>query len=82
VLIAKLAYQRYIKLKPEKTLEYLDFLLKNDLLEDALSLYVKLISQSNELKLHKSEKEMLLELTEFISTYPMRAQHLECETII
>jgi hypothetical protein len=44
VLIAKVAYQRYIKLKPEKTLEYLDFLLKNDLLEDALSLYVKLIS--------------------------------------
>jgi hypothetical protein len=39
VLIAKVAYQRYIKLKPEKTLEYLDFLLKN-----ALSLYVKLIS--------------------------------------
>jgi hypothetical protein len=25
---------------------------------------------------------MLLELTEFISTYPTRAQHLECETII
>ena len=44
VLIAKHAYKRYVKLKPERMGEYLDFLLRNDQLEDALSLYVHLIA--------------------------------------
>lgn len=41
--IANQAFKRYIKLKPDKTLDYLDFLLQNDLLEDALTMYLQII---------------------------------------
>lgn len=41
--LANLAYKRYVKLKPDKHLDYLDFLLQNDLLEEALSLYLNII---------------------------------------
>jgi hypothetical protein len=33
-------YKRYIQMKPECTLEYIDFLLRFDMLEDALSVYL------------------------------------------
>ena len=37
--IAQNVYRRYLKLKPDKTQEYLEFLLEMDLLEDSLTLY-------------------------------------------
>ncbi len=79
--IANHAFKRYIKLKPEKTLDYLEFLLENDQLEDALSLYVLLVNQS-EVKLQKSTKVLYMELAEFIAKFPTRAQHIEAETIL
>jgi pre-mRNA-splicing factor SYF1 len=33
-------YRRYIAFKPEDTEHYIDYLLKNDLLEEALELYL------------------------------------------
>ena len=36
-------YRRYIEFSPEDTEYYIDFLLKNDLLEEALDLYKKLL---------------------------------------
>lgn len=61
-------------------MDYLGFLLQNDLLEDALSLYVVLID--SELKLNKDRKELFMELVEFIAKYPVRAQHVGAENIL
>jgi pre-mRNA-splicing factor SYF1 len=61
--------------------EYLDFLLKNDQLEDALSLYVHLIAQNSQTS-QKTPKALQLELAQFIAMYPTRAQHLDCEAIL
>jgi hypothetical protein len=49
----------------------LEFLLTNDLLEDALSLYVVLID--SDLKLTREKKDLFMELTEFIAKFPLRA---------
>ena len=38
-------YKRYIKIKPECTYDYIEFLLKHDFLEEALSLYVTLLEK-------------------------------------
>ena len=40
-----------------------------DLLEDALSLFVSILDKK-ETKMQKSEKELWMELTEFIAKYP------------
>jgi len=44
---AKAVYDRFLVLKPEKSLEYLSFLLEHDMLEDALSLYYKLLTSTD-----------------------------------
>lgn len=61
-------------------MDYLTFLLDYDLLEEALVLYVTLIS--GEIKLTKSRKELTLELCEFIAKFPLRAQHIGAENIL
>jgi len=61
---ARAAYKRYIYLKPEKALDYLDFLLAHDLLEEALRLYIELIN-NDAVYLAKSDKnkfDLTLEL--------------------
>jgi len=73
------AYKRFIKLKPDKSLDYLDFLLRNDLLKEALSFYVDLL-EMKELPFAsklKSRLELWLELSEFVAKYPSRAQSLK-----
>ena len=65
------AFRRYIKLKPEKTLEYLDFLLRHDQLEKALTLYVQLLEKDT--PVGKTKFELHMELCEFIAKYPQRA---------
>ena len=61
---ARSAFKRYIYLKPEKALDYLDFLLCHDLLEEALRLYIELIKDEG-IYLAKSDKnkfDLTLEL--------------------
>ncbi len=40
-------YRRYIAFKPEDTEHYIEYLLKNDLLEEALELYLQIISDES-----------------------------------
>ena len=44
-------YKRFLKLKPECTLDYIDFLLRYDLLEQALEVYVSLVSEEDNIML-------------------------------
>lgn len=44
---AKQCYQRFLKLKPECTLDYIDFLLRYDFVEEALEVYVKLLAHGD-----------------------------------
>ena len=71
---AKAAYERYLELRPEKSLEYLQFLLDHDMLEDALSLYYKLLKSDDSLidTLTKTRFQLTMELCEFVSHVPKR----------
>ena len=75
---AQSCYKRYIKLKPDRALDYVDFLLRHDLLEEALRQYIFIInSETNFLqKSLKSKFDLTMELCEFISKYPARASNL------
>jgi len=77
---AKAVYDRFLVLKPEKSLEYLSFLLEHDMLEDALSLYYKLLTSTDAQlidSLKKTRFELTMEMCEFISRHPKRSQHLK-----
>ena len=75
---AQAAFRRYIQLKPQHTLDYIDFLLKHDLLEEALQLYVKVLDDENLVaqKQKKTRFELWMELSEFLAKHPDRAQSL------
>ena len=79
--ISKSVFQRFIQLKPEKTLDYIDFLLHHDLLEDALLIYYNLV-KSPQPQIKKSTKDLTLELAEFVSKFPERASHLPSEDFL
>ena len=70
-----------MKLKPDKMQEYLEFLLEMDLLEESLTLYTQILSRSD-LKLQKSQKELWMELVEFIAKYPQRASLIDAEAVL
>jgi hypothetical protein len=72
------AYKRYVFLKPDKALEYLDFLLCHDMLEECLRLYIVIINDESQYlsKSNKSKFDLTLELCQFISKYPSRAKNL------
>jgi pre-mRNA-splicing factor SYF1 len=69
-------------MKPEKTLEYVEFLLRHDLLEQALRQYVLILNDEVYVaqKSGKSKFQLTLELAEFISKYPHRAHNLGSDT--
>ena len=77
-LTARQAFKRYVFLKPEKAIEYMDFLLTHDMLEECLRLYIVVISDESQYlsKSAKSKFDLTLELCQFISKYPSRAQQL------
>lgn len=59
-------------------MEYLDFLLNHDMLEDALSFYFKILGGEESIidSLKKTRFELTMELCEFTSRHPRRAMHL------
>ena len=71
-------FRRYIKYRPEDTEDYIDYLLKNDLLEEALELYVTILNDEGFVSKrgNKSRYQLWMELCEFISRNPSRSQHL------
>lgn len=77
------AYRRYISFKPEDTEYYIDYLLKNDLLEEALDLYVKILDDEGFVSVKgKSKYQLWMELCEFIAKNPMRCNFKNPEMII
>jgi pre-mRNA-splicing factor SYF1 len=71
-------YRRYIEFKPQDSEDYIDYLLKNDLLEEALELYVKILNDEGFVSKrgNKSRYQLWMELCEFIARSPTRSQHL------
>jgi CRISPR/Cas system-associated protein endoribonuclease Cas2 len=59
-------------LKPEKTLDYLKFLLEKGLIEDAVTVYSTILSDPNSSQ-QKSRKEMDLEFGQLIADHPESA---------
>ena len=59
-------------MKPEKTLDYVDFLLRHDMLEDALKIYVSIL-EDDETNFSKSKFELWMEMCEFLAKHPRRA---------
>ena len=53
-------------------------MLKNDLLEEALTLYVKILNDEGFVSKrgNKSKYQLWIELCEFVARSPLRAQHL------
>jgi pre-mRNA-splicing factor SYF1 len=67
------AFRRYIEFKPEDTENYIDYLLRNDLLEEALDLYIKLLSDEGFVSQKgKTRYQLWMELCEFIAKNPSR----------
>ena len=68
-------FRRYIQFKPEDTEDYIDYLLKNDLLEEALEQYLLILNDDGFVSKrgNKSKYQLWMELCEFISRNPKRA---------
>ena len=76
--MAKHVYKRFIQLKPECTLDYIDFLLRHEMLEEALTKYLDILKDENYVtqKQKKNRFQMWMEFCEFLAKYPDSAQHL------
>ena len=76
-------YRRYIEYKPEDSEFFLDYLLRNDLLEEALDLYLRMIEDDGFVsRKGKTKYQLWMELCEFIAKNPQRCQLKEPELII
>ena len=68
-------YRRYLKFKPEHTELYIDYLLKHDLLEEALELYLYILDDEGFVSVKgKTKYQFWMELCEFISKNPDRCR--------
>lgn len=77
------AYRRYIAFKPEDTEYYIDYLLQSDLLEEALDLYLSILSDEGFVSVKsKTKYQLWMELCEFIAKNPTRCNFKQPEEII
>lgn len=80
---AQYVYRRYIEFKPEVTEDYIDFLLTNDLLEEALELYVKILEDEGFVSSKgKTKYQLWMELCEFIARNPNRCTFKDPDNIL
>jgi pre-mRNA-splicing factor SYF1 len=64
-------YRRYIKFNVEAIEDYIEFLLKHDQLEEALSLYIAIIDDDGYVSPKgKTKYQLRMELCEFLSKHP------------
>ncbi|CDW87965.1 pre-mrna-splicing factor syf1-like [Stylonychia lemnae] len=76
-------YRRYIDFKPEDTEYYVDYLLKNENLEEALDLYLKILEDDGFVSAKgKTRYQLWMELCEFIAKNPQRCNFQQPEAII
>lgn len=80
---AQFVYRRYVQFKPEDTEDYIDYLLRNDILEEALDLYIKVLSDDTFVSNKgKTKYQLWMELCEFIAKNPARCNFKEPDSII
>lgn len=77
------AYRRYLKLIPECTEDYIDYLVSVDLLDEACELLVKIINDDKfRSKNGKSRHQLWNELCELMSNNPDKVVNLKVDPII
>lgn len=80
---AKHVYSRYVEFKPSGIEDYIDYLLRNDLLEDALDQYYKILTDETFVSQKgKTKYQLWMELCEFIAKNPTRCNFKEPDMII
>eukprot|EP00349_Pseudokeronopsis_sp_Brazil_P009435 CAMPEP_0202968926 /NCGR_PEP_ID=MMETSP1396-20130829/14458_1 /ASSEMBLY_ACC=CAM_ASM_000872 /TAXON_ID= /ORGANISM="Pseudokeronopsis sp., Strain Brazil" /LENGTH=155 /DNA_ID=CAMNT_0049695857 /DNA_START=282 /DNA_END=746 /DNA_ORIENTATION=+ len=73
--VARTVLRRYIKLKQEATEDYIEFLLKHNVLEEALALYVEIIEDERFVSNKgKTKFQLRMELCEFLAKNPLRSE--------
>jgi hypothetical protein len=72
--IVKSVYLRYIQFNPSSTEDYIDFLIRHDLLEDAFDLYIQIIDDSGYVSPNpeRTKFSLRMELCKFIALKPDR----------